>query len=953
MHARLTINHLFLGFLLMTSILPLVVVGGTSYQVARRVVDTEVTTSAASIIADQKEYLQLQLRQVDSLIANISSVEAIATALDTANNANDTFTNLATQARIGYILDGYSQLTGLVSIDIFTMQGVHYHVGDTLDIAQVRTDVKSRIFDQALQAMPQVVWTGIEDNINIQSAYKQVITAAKVLTKTDGEVAQRRSVGLLVVNYSVDEFYNHFKRIKIDENAYVLIVDEHQRIIYHPDRSVIGDVVNLQFIHKLVGSGGTFNDVIDGQQMLVTFRRSERTNWVVIGIIPRATLDAQTRLIGLTTLVVLLGAFGIVFLSAWYVSKAVVGPIRSITKHFKLFQAGTLNPQIRLTGRRPDEIGELIVWFNSFMESLSEKQRAESALRESEERFRTAFEYGPIGIAMVGLDGRWLHVNRAICAITGYSAKELLETNFQTLTHPDDRPISNAYLHELLTGEISSCQQEKRYFHKQGHIVWANVAVSMVRDANGRPSYFISQIQDMTQRKILGDQLEHQAFHDALTNLPNRTLFVERLTDALALAQDYRRPATVAVLFLDLDRFKVINDSLGHAAGDQLLKTVAERLQECVRPGDTCARLGGDEFSILLADISDAEVATAVADRIAEELHKPFMLGEHEVYTSTSIGIALSGPSSERAGDLLRDADLAMYIAKRDGKARYVIFDPELNTNALERLKLETDLRHAIDRDELRVFYQPIVSLDTGRICQVEALVRWQHPQLGLVAPAEFISIAEETGLIVPMGEWVLEHACRQVLAWQQEQLSNAPIMLNANLSARQFQHTELTKSIGHILQKTGFDPSYLRLEITESVAMRDAPITITTLHELKALGAQLAIDDFGTGYSSLAYLKRFPIDTLKIDRSFVDRLGQNAEDTAIVHMIMMLAKTLKLKVTGEGIETAEQLAELQALGCDHGQGYFFAKPLPSDATGVLLLQAEPLYIQDAATTVQ
>jgi diguanylate cyclase (GGDEF)-like protein len=421
------------------------------------------------------------------------------------------------------------------------------------------------------------------------------------------------------------------------------------------------------------------------------------------------------------------------------------------------------------------------------------------------------------------------------------------------------------------------------------------------------------------------EQLTRQAFRDALTGLPNRALFMDRLSHGLTRAR--RRHEHVAVLFLDLDRFKVINDTLGHTVGDQLLVEVSNRLGSSLRPADTVARLGGDEFGLLLEDVADAETAELVALRIEAELARPLSFEGREVFVTASIGIALS---SERLGtpeEVLRDADLAMYHAKAKGKARHEIFDGTMSAPALDRMDLEMDLRSAITNRDFRLHYQPILRLETGRIVEVEALIRWQHEKRGLLQPDAFIGLTEETGLIVPIGQWVLTEACRQARAWQIEFPRTPALGMSVNLSAKQFQNPKLVEEITDALTMSGLDPACLKLEITESVVMQDVPATLAKLHELKELGVRLAIDDFGTGYSSLGYLKRFPVDTLKIDRSFVKGLSHEGGDSAIVRAVVTVAKSLNMDVTAEGIETDQQRLELKALGCDLGQGFLFGRP--------------------------
>jgi diguanylate cyclase (GGDEF)-like protein len=399
----------------------------------------------------------------------------------------------------------------------------------------------------------------------------------------------------------------------------------------------------------------------------------------------------------------------------------------------------------------------------------------------------------------------------------------------------------------------------------------------------------------------------------------------------LSLARARRHDLGVAVISLDIDNFKLVNDSLGHEHGDALLLAVAQRIHGSLRAGDTAARVGGDEFTLLLEDISGLDHAIAAAERVAQAVRTPVVLDGQEIFPTASIGIALSSPGHTRADEILRSADLAMYQAKADGKDRHAVFDQVLQDRAAERLTMEADLRRALERGEIQVYYQPIVSLRDGQPVEYEALARWLHPERGLVSPAEFIPIAEQNGLIVPIGQCILEQACRQARAWQQLNPSAPDIVVSVNLSARQFQHPALLDDIRRAIDVAGLSPRCLKLEITESTVMQDAESAVATLHALKALGIKVAIDDFGTGYSSLGYLKQFPIDTLKIDRSFVNGLGQDAQDTAIVRSILALARSLGLSVTAEGIETVAQLEQLEHMGCDRGQGYLFSRPLPVD----------------------
>ena len=443
---------------------------------------------------------------------------------------------------------------------------------------------------------------------------------------------------------------------------------------------------------------------------------------------------------------------------------------------------------------------------------------------------------------------------------------------------------------------------------------------------------------EIIERKRVQEQLLHLAVHDPLTSLPNRTLFLERLAQALNRSQqdaDY----LFAVLFIDCDRFKVVNDSLGHLIGDQLLIAVARRLESCLSLVDTLARLGGDEFTILLEEIRALDDATRIAKRIGEQLTPPFLLEEQEVFINASIGIVLATTDYQKPEHLLRDADVAMYRAKELGKGRYQVFDRGMHSRALRRLQLETDLRLAVDRREFVVYYQPIISLATGKINGFEALVRWEHPHRGFVSPGEFIPIAEETGLIMPIGEWVLQEACQQLRAWQNRGLTvgDPTFNISVNLSVKQFSQSNLSEQIDAIIEFAELDFSCLKLEITESAIMDNSESALAILQQLQCRQIQLSIDDFGTGYSSLSYLHRFPVDNLKIDRSFVSRIGEAGENLEIVQAIVSLGHNLGMTVTAEGIETMQQLARLRALGCELGQGYFFSKPLDSQSATELL----------------
>ncbi len=544
-------------------------------------------------------------------------------------------------------------------------------------------------------------------------------------------------------------------------------------------------------------------------------------------------------------------------------------------------------------------------------------------------------------IAIATPEGNTFYVNEAGRRLVGLDGIDAVQqTSVIDYFLPEEQPFVREHVLPTLMA-YSRWEGDIRFRHfKTGDSIPMNCNVFVIKDPRtNKPLSIATVSRDITDRKQAETQLWHQACHDALTGLPNRVLFVDRVDRAIKRAkrqEDY----LFAVVFLDLDRFKVVNDSLGHIIGDQLLMAIAQRLEACLRPTDTVARLGGDEFTILLENIKDISDATQIAERIQKELGLPFNLGGHEVFSTASIGIALSTTGYNRPEDILRDADTTMYRAKTLGKARSEVFDLTMHTQLMARVQLETDLQRALQRQEFQLHYQPIVSLKNGNITGFEALVRWHRPERGLVSAAEFIPIAEETGLIVPIGWWVLREACRQMRAWQMQFHFNSSLAISVNLSGKQFSQPDLIQQIEQILQETSLDPRNLKLEITESVLVENAKSATAMLLQLQALGIRLSIDDFGTGYSSLSYLHQFPIDTLKIDGSFINNVDVDVEKVEIVRTIVALAWNLGMDVVAEGVETNKQMYQIKSLQCDFAQGYLFSKPLDSKTAESLIATA-------------
>ncbi|HET7040777.1 MAG TPA: EAL domain-containing protein, partial [Gemmatimonadales bacterium] len=568
---------------------------------------------------------------------------------------------------------------------------------------------------------------------------------------------------------------------------------------------------------------------------------------------------------------------------------------------------------------------------------ITARKRTEAALRESEERYALAAEGANDGLWDWDLRANEVFYGQRWKAMLGHADAEIGRTPEEWLgrVHPDDVEQLKVDLDLHLNGRTTHLQNEHRIRARDGSWLWVLARGVAVRDAEGRATRFAGSISDIQERKASQEKLLHDAFHDPLTNLPNRALFMDRLDHALRRVRR-RADLRAAVLFLDLDRFKLVNDSLGHLLGDELLREIARRLEEVSRDGDTVGRLGGDEFVLLLEEIRSVEETEQVAERVQHALAAPFRLGDTEVYTSASIGIAVSS-GEDHAEDLLRDADTAMYSAKGAGKARHQLFQEGMRQDVASQLQLETDLRRALERQELVLFYQPIVALATNRVVGFEALARWRHPERGFLGPDNFIPLAEESGLIHAVGKWVLEEACRTLRRFHERRPDHGPIAMSVNLSARQFQRPELVQEVAAALRTVPVPAGSLRLEITETTIMAQAEQNIRVLRGLKELGVQVQVDDFGTGYSSLSYLQRFRLDALKIDRSFIGALGAPGENPEIVRTIITLGKTLGMAVIAEGIETPRQQQLLLQLGCDYGQGWRFSQPLDADGAEALL----------------
>jgi diguanylate cyclase (GGDEF)-like protein/PAS domain S-box-containing protein len=737
------------------------------------------------------------------------------------------------------------------------------------------------------------------------------------------------SFNLLGRNFLADQ-----AKIRIGETGYIYIADQDRVTITHPDPARImkpgpqpgqNQLFDKAF-EGFEGSGRTVTSV--GVEMYSSFKRLKTTGWILSANYPVAEAEAPLQKVKTYfTLVLALGTL-VVLAVTWLIVKNLTAPLASLTQHVQqLSMKSDIDRRLNLSAG--GEVGTLITAFNTMVDAADRQQRT---LVESETRFRSLAEMSTDWYWEQDTNFRFSLMSRGVekTNVTtglGQTRWELPIVNVTPEQWAEHRAMLDR--HEPLRNfvyQIRAVDGELHTFAVSGNPMF---------DANGVFTGYRGIGADITDRKAAEQRIEYLAYHDTLTGLPNRLLAQDRFEQAMAHAE--RKHCKVALVFLDLDSFKTINDTLGHAAGDEVLKEVARRLRDCVRDSDTISRQGGDEFLVVLGDLPDTEVVSDIILKIMERLQEPLHVEAQELSSTVSVGVAIGPDDGRDFETLLKKADLAMYRSKESGRNAYHFFDPTMDAEAGEHLLMRNGLRHAVERQEFALHYQPQFDLTSGAVVGVEALLRWNHPELGMVAPARFIPVAEESGLIVPIGNWVLREACRQAVIWRTAGLPE--LSMAVNLSAVQFRRGDIEQSVIDALEFTGFKPDLLELELTESILIQNAENVLASIKRLKLLGVKISIDDFGTGYSSLSYLKRFDVDKLKIDQSFIRDLATDPDDAAIVRAIIQMAHSLNLRTIAEGVESMEMLEQLRKFQCDEAQGYYFARPLPAQEMGAFLAQ--------------
>ena len=912
----------FVVYLVVLSVIPLLFLGFVSFDTSQRIVEKLIRDYSRQVVAAQKDYLDLQIAQIEMLATNVAASEEIVASLSRAGGDRD-YDRLATQARIGYVLSEYSNIRWLAAIDVVAANGGYYHVGDTLSVAPPSPDERRRLLAYVGDNEDAVVWLGVGANLNAASPTKYVVSAAKAIRNLDRANKRLDTVGVVVVAAGLDALHPHLEGVYVGDGGYLVVVDAGGRIAFHPDRALLGRAVTTVLPGGLPAEASSEMD-LGGRPVIVTQVRSGLSHWSVVAILPRSAVTAETSVIATTTTVALGLCLLLVAAAGITYSRNVVTPIRRITELFK--RSGTRGelrlPRVAVRGH--DEIAELGRWFNTFLDTLDESRRAEAALRASEERYALAVRGANDALWDWDLVEGRLYLSPRFAEMLGLDASVGDGVAaWLSRVHPDDRSRLAGALARARRGETPHFEAAHQLVRADGGVMWMLARGLAVRGPGGEVVRLVGSLSDITARKDAEDRLREEATHDALTGLPNRRALFAAVSAALATSA---RRGQVGLLLFDIDHFKDLNDTLGHAHGDLLLQAVAVELGKALGPHDRGARLGGDEFAVLRPDANETSLG-ALAARVIAVLREPMNVAGERFGITISAGLALASPA-DGAEDLVRKADLALYEAKRLGRNRASFFDDALEQEVRARVAVEAALRLGGAEDCIELAFQPQIAPGHAGVLRFEALARWRcRPGGEVIMPGAFIPAAERTGLIHDVTRVVIRRVLEAIAVF--DAAGRADVCIAVNLSAIDLGRADFAEETLAMLAVAGIAPSRIEFEITEGVLLLSTRAVVDNIRRLGTAGCRFALDDFGTGFSSLAYLKQFPIETIKVDRSFVDALGGADRGDDLVGAVVSLGHAMGKLVVAEGVETLDQARRLARLRCDLLQGYLFARPLP------------------------
>ena len=899
-------------------VLPMLVVGGISIQLSRSGIESEARTYLIQALRDKTALLDSQMAQIEALIANIVGVDEITDTLATTPSNTDIYSMLATQARVGYVLNNYLNLQGLISIEIFTLSGLHFHVGETLNVGNLNTRLRDQLIRDSLANPAGTYWAGIQPNVNGNSKYHNVLVATRVISRLNRESSRQEPIALLVINYDPDYIRKQFAGSDTDKSSYMILLDGEDRFVQNPDPAQIGKKADPELLARLSG-----NQTHRTSGMLVrTSPLKAAPRWRLAILMPEDVIDRPAQGIVRVSAMVMLASLLVVGIGAILFMKWVVRPLRDITERFRTLRSVPEASQLPLLVKGDDEIANLGRGFNDLLEALNARRETEGALRLAASVFANSHE----GIIITDASNTIIDVNPGFTLITGYAKDEAIGKNPSFIASGQQgREFYDdmwASLHE--SGHWRGDIWNRR---KDGTVYAEILSITAIHNDQGVLQHYIGVFSDISQLKHHQKELEHIAHYDSLTGLPNRSLLADRMHQAIA--QTTRRGTVMAIAYLDLDGFKAVNDSHGHEAGDHLLIVLADRMKHTLREGDTLARLGGDEFIAMLLDLPDIEACVPMLLRLLKAASEEVAFNGNALRVTASLGVTFyPQPDDIDADQMLRQADQAMYQAKLAGKNRYHIFDMEQDRAVRGHHESLERIRQGLTDREFVLYYQPKVNMRTGQVIGLEALIRWQHPERGLLPPGVFLPVIEDHPLAIEMGNWVIDTALDQIAAWHKAGL---PLAVSVNVSARQLQQADFMEGVrARLAQHPTVPANHLELEVLETSALEDITHVSQVIEDCRALGIQFALDDFGTGYSSLTYLKRLPAHSLKIDQSFVHDMLDDPEDLAILDGVLGLSSAFRRQAIAEGVETTAHGELLLDLGCELAQGYGIAHPMPA-----------------------